>query len=156
MFNKSWDVNNTSTHLLTHTLAPLLIKSPDPRLMFMTSGTANLTDHSDTTFPFNRSPPKGWPKEGRSLFAYRSTKVGLNMIMLEWKRLLAEDGVKVWSISPGMLATDLGGVGPEFLKKMGAADPSKGGDFIRTVVEGERDADVGKVVGWMKGPLQPW
>ncbi|TVY43667.1 Short-chain dehydrogenase/reductase [Lachnellula occidentalis] len=122
MWNRSWDVNTTSTHLLTHTIAPLLIKSPDPRLLFMTSGTANLTGHSNPALPINHSPAAGWPKEGLSLTAYRSVKVGLNMLMLEWKRILGEDGVKVWSVSPGMLATGLGGAGPEALRKMGARD----------------------------------
>ncbi|TVY33291.1 Short-chain dehydrogenase/reductase [Lachnellula subtilissima] len=89
MWNRSWDVNTTSTHLLTHTLAPLLIKSSDPRLLFMTSGTANLTGHNDPIMPLNHSPAKGWPKEGLSLTAYRSVKVGLNMVMLEWKRIWA-------------------------------------------------------------------
>jgi NAD(P)-dependent dehydrogenase (short-subunit alcohol dehydrogenase family) len=29
--------------------------------------------------------------------------------MREWARLLREDGVKVWCVSPGYLATGLGG-----------------------------------------------
>jgi hypothetical protein len=29
---------------------------------------------------------------------------------------------------------------------MGAKDPSEGGNFVKAVVEGERDQDVGKVV----------
>jgi hypothetical protein len=37
---------------------------------------------------------------------------------------------------------------------MGARDPSEGGNFIKGVVEGKRDQDVGKVV-WANGN-QPW
>lgn len=52
------------------------------------------------------------------LTAYRSSKTGLNMLMREWVRILRNDGVKVWCLSPGFLATGLGGAGPEALKKV--------------------------------------
>lgn len=67
--------------------------------------------------------------------------------------MLKEDGVKVWAISPGFLVTGLGG-NPGALKAMGAADPSIGGQFVKEVVEGSRDEDVGKVVS--KAGVQPW
>lgn len=74
-------------------------------------------------------------------------------MMREWHRILLNDGVKVWCISPGFLATGLGG-DPAANKKNGATDPAVAGQFARTVVEGERDADVGKVV--LKDGIQPW
>ena len=67
------------------------------------------------------------------------------MLMLDWNHKLKEDGVKVFAVGPGMLATNLGGV-PEMAIAMGAGHPSAGGDILRRVVEGERDADVGKIV----------
>jgi len=76
------------------------------------------------------------------------------MMMRQWHRILLNDGVKVWAIAPGFLATGLGGIGREQLLKMGALEPSEGGNFIRDVVEGKRDQDVGKVI-WAKG-IQPW
>jgi NAD(P)-dependent dehydrogenase (short-subunit alcohol dehydrogenase family) len=153
MWNKAWDVNTTGTHILTHTFIPLLLKSSDPRLLFITSGTATLTDSANTSVGINISPPKGWPKQGISLAAYRSSKTGMNMMMRDWVRTLKEDGVKIWAISPGFLATNLGG-SQERNKKMGAGDPALGGTFIRDVVEGARDADVGMVV--RRGGIQPW
>jgi len=68
--------------------------------------------------------------------------------------MLKADGVKVFCISPGFLATGLGGIGKEKLKNMGAGDPSLGGIFIKDVVEGTRDEDSGKVVN--SAGLQPW
>ena len=73
-------------------------------------------------------------------------------MMLEWTRILKADGVKIWCISPGLLATGWGD--KEMLIKAGAEDPAKGGIFIRDVVEGKRDADTGKVV--RSGSVQPW
>ena len=154
MWNKSWNVNTTSTYILTHTLMSLLLKSADPRLIFITSGTSTLGEHDNLAIAVNKSPAKGWPKEQLGLGAYRSSKTGMNMMMREWFRLLQEDGVKTWCISPGMLATGLGVGDPELLKKMGALDPSVGANFVRSVVEGSRDGDVGKAI--RKDSTQPW
>lgn len=68
--------------------------------------------------------------------------------------MLQADGVKVFGISPGFLATGLGGLGPDFLKKFGAGDPSVGGELIRDVVQGKRDEHAGKVIN--KDGVQPW
>lgn len=68
--------------------------------------------------------------------------------------MLQADGVKVFGISPGFLATGLGGLGPDLLKKFGAGDPSVGGELIRDVVEGKRDEHAGKVIN--KDGVQPW
>ncbi|GJC77182.1 short-chain dehydrogenase/reductase tropE [Colletotrichum liriopes] len=155
-FNKSYDVNTSGTHVITHVFVPLLLKSSDPRILFVTSGLSDL--HSAETIglaPFQPQsvPPAGWPKPFTMQAGYRSSKVALNMVMLNWHWLLKADGVKVWCISPGFLATGLGG-NPELLKKMGAGEPSQGGILIKQVVEGERDADVGKVVN--KDGIQSW
>lgn len=123
-FNKSWDVNVTGTQVMTATFVPLLLNSSDPRLMFLTSGTSTITETENMTMPIqqriNGSPPAGWPKEAIAIpiTSYRSTKTGLNMLMREWYRILKNDGVKVWCISPGFLATGLAGVGAEQLKKV--------------------------------------
>lgn len=74
----------------------------------------------------------------------------------QWKRILEPDGVKVWCISPGFLATGLAvGKGNEgVLRKMGAGEPSAGGTIMREVVEGKRDADIGRVVN--KDGIAEW
>jgi NAD(P)-dependent dehydrogenase (short-subunit alcohol dehydrogenase family) len=65
--------------------------------------------------------------------------------MLDWAHKLKADGVRVWAVGPGFLETDLGGM-REQAKAMGTKHASVGGQFIRSVVEGARDADVGKIV----------
>jgi NAD(P)-dependent dehydrogenase (short-subunit alcohol dehydrogenase family) len=77
----------------------------------------------------------------------------MNMMMREWCRILREDGVKVHCISPGFLATGLGG-DQERNKQMGGLDPMIGANFVREVVEGSRDGDVGKVI--RRDNIQPW
>jgi len=123
-WNASWDTNVSGTQVLTTFAISLLLKSSNPRLIFMTSGTSTLTETessaTDMLKRMNSSPPKGWPKEEAMspITAYRSSKTGLNMLMREWTRILKNDGVKTWCISPGFLATGLANVGPEQLRKV--------------------------------------
>ena len=179
-WNVSWNVNTVGTQIMTATFAPLLLKSHDPRLLFMTSGTSTLTGTENLALPINKVSAAGWPKTTltaqTNIPAYRSSKCGMNMMMRgtsqnsplpqsilrpnifllpnsEWHRMLKEDGVKVWCLSPGFLATGLGG-DQEANKSVGAGDPALAGQFVRTVLEGQRDADVGRVL--LRDGLQPW
>lgn len=158
---EAWDhtysLNVTSTQVFTYKFAPLLLKSAHPRLLFVTSGLSSLTTCSGgaNSALAGRPVPAGWPKPPvPSMIAYRSSKAALNMMMLDWARMLKEDGAKVWCISPGFLATGLGSIGADHLKKMGAGDPSLGGNFIKDVVEGKRDEDAGNVIN--RDGIQPW
>ncbi|RNJ58702.1 hypothetical protein D7B24_004337 [Verticillium nonalfalfae] len=134
-WNKTWDVNTTGAHIVTMTFAPLLLSSDDPRIIFIASGTSTLTGSENLAMPFNQPPAKGWPKATNLMFdlpAYRCSKTGMNMLM----RTLGSDGVKVCK------------------KGHGALDPSVGATLIRKVVEGEKDADAGKIIS-LQG-IQPW
>ncbi|CAI6237456.1 unnamed protein product [Periconia digitata] len=153
LWNQTWNVNNASTQVMTSTFVPLLLEGSEQRLLFITSGTSTLAGSENQSLFVNKYPPKGWPKPNYGVPAYRSAKTGLNMLMREWHKNLREDGVKVFAISPGFLATGLGG-NPEMNKKMGGGDPEVAGPFIRSVIEGERDNDAGKVIN--KDGVQPW
>ncbi|KAJ7816681.1 hypothetical protein B0H14DRAFT_3743302 [Mycena olivaceomarginata] len=98
------DINVSSTHVLTTLAVPFLLKSADPRLLFITSGTSSIAETDPATWDnmphlsrTNQSPPKGWPKPQKFVpfLSYRSAKVGLNILMREWVRTLKEDGVKI-------------------------------------------------------------
>ena len=151
-FTKAYDVNVAGTNVLTWTFMPLLLKSADPRLIFV-AGLAQINQASESYFP-TPPQPAGWPKKiDFETIGYRCSKVALNMLMLDWNHKLKEDGVKVWAVGPGFLVTNLGGV-PEMAKEMGAGHPSAGGAVLKSVVEGERDGDVGKLVN--KDGLSRW
>ena len=157
---EAWDhtysLNVTSTEVFTQTFAPLLLNSAQPRLLFLTSLQSSLEICSTgTKSAFAKPSQAGWPKPaGMTVIAYRASKAALNMLMLEWSNTLKPDGVKVFGISPGMLATSLGGLGKEKMEAMGAGDASLGGFFIKEVVEGRRDEDSGKAL--RRTGLQPW
>jgi NAD(P)-dependent dehydrogenase (short-subunit alcohol dehydrogenase family) len=123
-FNAAWDVNVTGTHIMTNEFTPLLLASSSPRLLFVTSGTSALAETERFDYPplarLNASPEAGWPKpvSMNPVTSYRSSKTGLNMLMREWAKMLKNDGVKVYAISPGFLATGLAGIGAEQLKQV--------------------------------------
>ncbi len=143
--------------MVTHVFMPLLLRSPaEKRLLFITSGMSTLTRTRDRFFPLESAPHAGWPKRlPLDHTAYRSSKTALNMVMVNLRYHLAEDGVKTFAVSPGFLATGPGNIGQENMKKGGAGHPSIGGNFTKDVVEGKRDADEGRVV-FNDGTVQPW
>ncbi|KAF2223196.1 hypothetical protein BDZ85DRAFT_250116 [Elsinoe ampelina] len=159
-WNKAWNINVTGTNIMTETFAPLLLASSAPRLLFIASGTSTLSGVSqaiESGGGINQSiPPKGWPKPvvGNAFTSYQSSKTGMNMMMLNWHRMFQKDGVKVFAVSPGFLATGLGGLGADKLKSFGAQPVSAGGEMVVSTVEGARDEHAGKIV-WRNG-IQPW
>lgn len=155
MWNANYNTNVSSSHIVTEAFMPLLITSSSPRLIFISSGTGSL-DEASRGLPVQAGkPPAGWPKPPAFTFtSYRATKAAVNMVMLEWKRILGNDAVKVFAVDPGFLATNLGGNTPEKLKSMGALDPSIGGETVKDVIIGKRDADHGQNL--RKTGVAPW
>ncbi|KAL9086014.1 MAG: hypothetical protein Q9159_004407 [Coniocarpon cinnabarinum] len=155
-WNRDWNTNTAGTHIMTDTFVPLLLQSKAPRILFVTSGLSTLqgTLRDAADVPPNRSPAAGWPKERRGTTpAYRSSKTGMNMMMREWARILKEDGVKVFCVSPGLLITNLAN-DPEFIRGIGGVPASVGAERMRSVIEGERDSDAGLII--FQDRIQPF
>ena len=144
-FNRAYDVNVTGAQIVTWTFMPLLLKATDPRLIFV-AGLSHMTQVANGEYFPTPPQPAGWPKDiDFETIGYRCSKTALNMAMLDWNHKLKADGVKIWAVGPGHLATNLGNM-KEKAKEMGCQHPSVGGEFLKRVVEGHRDADVGKLV----------
>ncbi|RYP51526.1 hypothetical protein DL769_010802 [Monosporascus sp. CRB-8-3] len=145
-FNRAYDVNVAGTHVLTWTFAPLLLRSAEPRLLFV-AGLSHITQAARSYFP-TPPQPAGWPKKiDFETIGYRCSKTALNMLMVDWNHKLKADGVKVWAVAPGALDTGLGNLSPEMKERLGLKHASIGGKILRSVAEGERDKDVGKFIG---------
>lgn len=143
----SYAVNVAGTHVVTSAFVPLLLRSADPRLIFV-SGLGTFASATKREYPLPATLGRGtWPKSEVTFetLGYRCSKTALNMLMLDYRWKLEGDGVKVWAVLPGFLETDLGG-GRELVKEMGAGHPRLGGEVVRTVVEGERDGDAGWLI----------
>ncbi|KAM5354716.1 hypothetical protein ACJ41O_001363 [Fusarium nematophilum] len=152
-FNKAYDVNVSGTNVMTWTFVPLLLKAAEPRLLFL-AGLSQMTQAAEEYFP-TPPQPAGWPKKvDFETIGYRCSKTAMSMLMLDWNHKLREDGVKVFSVSPGFCATGLGSVGEEAIAAMGGVHPSEGGQRLLAVAEGSRDADAGKILD--KVGFIPW
>lgn len=95
---------------LTQRLLPLIRKSEAGRIVNLSSVLASLTMHADSKSPIYNS---------RS-FAYNASKAALNQFTIHLAASLADTNIKVNSVHPGWVKTDLGGVEAPMSVKVGA------------------------------------
>jgi len=144
LFQQTLQTNVIGPEILTCAFLPLLLKSANPRLIFVSSELGSLAMRAADVYP----------KVDNHL--YRSSKSALNMLMLNWHKRLGDKGVKVYGVCPGFNATNLGGPGTaEAAARRGATDPAVGGGVIADVVLGKRAGEEGFVVTG-EGKVRPW
>lgn len=107
-----------------------------PRLVFVSSGLGSITHAANPQSPYYR--PSGTE--------YRTSKAALNMMMVMYYARLKSEGFLVFGADPGLCATNFTG-NADALRQRGAAEPEQGGERVACVIKGEKDADVGKVLG---------
>jgi NAD(P)-dependent dehydrogenase (short-subunit alcohol dehydrogenase family) len=158
-FDQSLGTNVTSTYVLTEALLPVLYKSDLARIMFISSSVSSASYHS-FDMPINHPPlgDKGvWPKTPTfDLLTYRTSKTALNMMFLEWCRILKVDQekIKLFLVCPGYLATNLGGLPAHVHRQYGAEEPGPAGEFIKDISTGVHDEKAGTFFD-KKGTI-PW
>lgn len=138
-----FEVNVFGAVSVTEAFLHLLRQSKSPRIIFVSSTTGSIAMASDPTSPLH----------GGGAIEYRSSKAALNMLMVLYANRLGE-GFKVHGANPGLIATNFHGV---HRSRKPGAEPEVGGERIAAVVKGERDADVGKVIGPVgENGILPW
>lgn len=143
-YTKIFATNVTGAATVTDTFLPMLLKSPNPRIIYVSSGLGSLSIAADSTNVFYKLDAT----------AYRCSKAAMNMLALQQSKLLGEKGVKVWAVNPGYRATNLSG-SAERSKASGATDPVLGAEVVAGVARGERDGEVGTLVS-ENGETLPW
>src|SRR5205807_7581495 len=96
-FRQVYETNVFGVVAVTNAFLPALRRSAHPRIVNISSGTGSLTWATD---PQSRH----WP--GRYA-AYRSSKTALNALTVFYAHNLADDGIKVNALAPGLRRTDL-------------------------------------------------
>ncbi|KAF2236676.1 putative short chain dehydrogenase/reductase [Viridothelium virens] len=138
--------NTIGPVVVTELFTALLKRSKDPRVIFVTSSLGSLTCASDPESRYYKTVT------GNQVTEYRASKAAMNMLMIQYGK---ERGFKTWSADPGPNITGL--MGPaaedqrEKARKMGVPTPDVGGSVIAAVVKGERDDQMGKIVGRYEG-----
>jgi NAD(P)-dependent dehydrogenase (short-subunit alcohol dehydrogenase family) len=93
---KVYDTNVFGAIMVTQAFYPLMEKSPEPRIVMVTSGLGSLTAHSDPNFQFYAL------KSG----AYGPSKTALNAYTVALAYTLRELPFKVNAVCPGFTKTD--------------------------------------------------
>jgi NAD(P)-dependent dehydrogenase (short-subunit alcohol dehydrogenase family) len=84
--------------------------------------------------------------------AYRTSKAALNMMLIEYDNELREERFKVMGADPGLVVTNF--LDADLVKSLGAPGADVWGRTVAEVVKGERDGDLGRVVG--RYGVSPW
>ncbi|KAK7183839.1 short chain dehydrogenase [Paraphaeosphaeria sporulosa] len=135
--NAITETNITGPLLVCEQFMPLVLKSKNPYSIFVSSSLASL---DLATTPGSHYDSDMWQ-------VYRMTKSALNMIAVTEQHKWASKGVKVFPMCPGLVRSNLRGTEEENVSaggRAGSADVS--GEIMLSIIEGKRDADVGKFV----------
>src|SRR5229473_6124148 len=98
VFRSLYDTNVFGVFAVTKAMLPLLRRSDAGRIVNMSSPMGSLTLNSDPNSFYMRMP---------SLLAYNSSKTAVNAITVFFANELRNTSIKVNSVSPGYVATDL-------------------------------------------------
>lgn len=142
---KTFNTNVIGPALMTEAFTPLLLKSSNPYLLHISSKLGSIALASD---------PERFDY-GIDALGYRTSKAALNMLMQQGSKGLGKRGVKIFAVCPGLVESNLRGESVEERTVGGkAGDPEVSGRTVLRIIEGERDADVGKFVD--KDGVLPW
>ncbi|KAL9097699.1 MAG: hypothetical protein Q9165_000025 [Trypethelium subeluteriae] len=143
---KCMDTNVIGPAVVASVFRPLLLKAEKPYSIFVSSGSGSLTR-------FAENPPSGYSLENGE--AYRASKAALNIIAINEAKEFGTKGLLVFPIAPGFVVSNLRGTDEEAKNGWGGAgDPMVSGRLIMSILDGERDSDVGKLVH--KDGVYPW
>ncbi|WP_269857532.1 SDR family oxidoreductase [Streptomyces sp. RPT161] len=98
-FRRTYETNVFGVLAVTNAFLPALRRSPHPRIVNVSSGTASLT--------WSTGPNPQFATGSGGGAAYRSSKAALNALTVFYALTLAEEGFKVNALAPGLRATDL-------------------------------------------------
>lgn len=99
LIKKIYATNVFGVIAVTQAMLPLLKKSANGRIVNLSSGLGSLSRHADATSPFYHL----------KMLGYNSSKAALNQFTIHLSEALHDTQIKVNSVSPGWVKTDLGG-----------------------------------------------
>ena len=97
MFRTTFDTNLFGAVNVLEAFLPLLRRSPAGRIVNVTTTMGSLTDQTDPTSPYY----------GTVAPAYQASKAALNNVTIALAKALADTSIKVTSVCPGFVQTEL-------------------------------------------------
>ncbi|MCR9267540.1 MAG: SDR family NAD(P)-dependent oxidoreductase, partial [Alphaproteobacteria bacterium] len=108
------EVNFVGALAVTQAMLPLLRATPDARIVNLSSSMGSLTENANPDAPYY----------SQRFIGYNASKAALNMLTIQLHEELKGGGIKVNSVSPGFVKTDLTGFG-EMTAEEGARLPAE-------------------------------
>lgn len=138
VFRKTYDTNVFGLFAVTRTMLPRLRNDEAGRIVNLSSPMGSLTLKSDPQSFYSQMPP---------LLAYCSSKTAVNAITVFFASELRQTNIKINSVSPGYVATDLN-------DRQGFLTPQQGAALPVTFATLPADGPTG---GFFEGNEQvPW
>lgn len=147
LFRRTYETNVFGVVTVTNAFLPVLSRSDHPRIVNISSGTGSLTWSTGPNPQFDQHQAAA--NSGR-LAAYRSSKTALNALTLLYAQTLADDGIKVNALAPGIRATNLN---PAAAARGG--DPAEAAAAVVQLAELPDDGPTGQVFSY-DGTTVPW
>jgi len=141
-FERVFDTNLYGVVRVTQAFIDLLKKSPEPRIVNVSSSGSSLTLHSDPT----------WLYYSHKAALYPSSKAALNMYTIDLAYQLKDTSFKVNAVCPGFVATD-------FNNHRGTGSVQEGGTRIAKYAMIGPDGPTGKFIAEEYNPQTgetPW
>jgi NAD(P)-dependent dehydrogenase (short-subunit alcohol dehydrogenase family) len=146
-FQLCLETNVTGPAMVAAAFRPLLLKSQNPYSIYVGSGARTLVRNATQKPPTHDNIRNG--------YAYQVSKAALNMLAVLEARDFGPNGLKVFVMSPGFVRSNLRGPSEEARSGWGqAGDPEVSGEIVLSIVQGNRDTDVGCLVH--KDGVYPW
>jgi NAD(P)-dependent dehydrogenase (short-subunit alcohol dehydrogenase family) len=141
-FRRVYETNVFGVVAVTNAFLPALRRSPRGRIVNISSGTGSLARST--------SPDPRFAFGAGDAAAYRSSKAALNALTVFYAQALADAGVKVNALAPGLRATDLNP-----LAAASGGDPAEGAAGAVRLALLPDDGPTGGFFSWDGTPV-PW
>lgn len=136
-FEKTLRTNVIGPAQVAKAFEHLLLKSKNPYSIYISSSLGSFDRTTDVDDPIYNA---GW-------VTYRTSKAALNMWVVEEVKVLSKQGVKTFAMCPGYVVSNLRGKSEIERSGWGyASDPRISGETLLSIIQGKRDADVGRFV----------
>jgi NAD(P)-dependent dehydrogenase (short-subunit alcohol dehydrogenase family) len=147
VFRRTYETNVFAVVTVTNAFLPALRRSHRPRIVNVSSGTGSLAWSSGPNPQFDH---ERLAAGGVRVAAYRSSKTALNALTLFYAQALADEGIKVNALAPGVRATNLN-------PSAGARgqDPAEAAAAILNLAQIPDEGPTGKLVSY-DGSIVPW
>ena len=145
---ETFETNVFGPAIVTEAFEPLLRKSSNPRLIYVSSDQGSISNRLDPAYKYYKARGDH----------YRMSKSALNMLSACHRVNYAEFGFKVCAFNPGFCVTNLTGERGRMMRiEHGARDARDAAVVLVGVVIGKRDADIEKSgIVDLDGGVIPW